>query len=289
MRSYRIRIRSFENQSTSNSFFQIVRCGIRTTYITEDNTRVVRRCLKLAQLRAVVVEGAGGEEVKHGPKSAHGLWDCLETNLSEYAPIDIFGMLVPDGASVFGASQAEQDGLNIIQAGSNVAHLWNEQRLSRGLTPLQTMHCTSHRGALADKDTREEFMNTWAGILSRSWHHWQESGDGAEEYFSIQRESGFSPLTQPRGSEAKWCGFAEAMAHDAERWSCKHKYWRGRVRALASSDSGWVLANDAFNFYDSVENHFVGCGCHPLFFLAGTTLPQPGPIPASSPPHRPPH
>lgn len=212
-----------------------------------------------------MTEDAGDGSTKtYGPKSSHALWKTIEQTLSSRVPLGRVSLFVPDGAATFGAAAAESHGGEAV-AGHNVASLWDEWRRSEGLEPLELMHCCAHRGALCYKDVVDDFAARWHSLLLRGWKHFQESIDGEEEYLRIQRDMGLDPRSQLCGSHAKWCGFAEAAADDCRRWEAKKIYWEYRVvHTSASHEESKQLAEDSFNFYNSLQNRFLAAGQSPI-------------------------
>ena len=117
----------------------------------------------MATLGTCVETLASGEQVSHGAKSSYSPWQSIKHELSQVARLGRFTVFVPDGASTFGASQAEMHG-GQIQQGQNVVAHWNRWREAEGLTALEILHCIAHRGTLFGKDCRGAFTNKWHNI-----------------------------------------------------------------------------------------------------------------------------
>ena len=241
----------------------VMRCGVRFTFLKGDKTRVLRRFWRLAPLHKVFEKNADGVvTATHGPKSAKALWECLKYEMEDAGCLSKSETFVPDGAATFGAQQAEPNE-GIAVEGSNVAFLWDSWRRENGLEPLDTSHCTAHRGSLADKDSRDEWLQEYQGILLKQWLHFKETGESAEQLGEIQDDLHLPRTLQPKGSSQKWIGFSESETWDAKNWEAKKIYWKQRVDFLGNgSDDPTRLALDCFKFYNSLENRFVAAGYH---------------------------
>jgi len=176
--------------------------------------------------------------------------------MKDYLPLEKFSIMVPDGAAVFGAQQAEaEEGLPV--EGSNVAHIFNEKRIERGLPPLSTIHCSGHRGALSDKKSRPELMAEWNNLLVRQWHFFDQSGDAKERFEQILAEMGISEKGAVHGSHQKWVGFAEAEDRDVKQWGAKAKFWESWARRGKHVDQDAKhFAGTCSTFYGSDANKF---------------------------------
>ena len=112
----------------------------------------------------------------YSSKSSKALWKALSTELDDSGILEKSTMFTPDGAAVFGAAQAEKEGAEEgAVEGKNVVYKWSQWRAGKGLDPLDTIHCVAHRGSLANKDTIDEWHNSYMHMLTKQWHHFQES------------------------------------------------------------------------------------------------------------------
>ena len=159
-------------------------------------------------------------ELRHTARSAAGLWRTMESSISAAMDLEKATIFVPDGAQVFGAQQAETCG-GEPQEGSNVSHLWNEWRLSKGLPSLEVLHCVAHRAALANKHSKDTFSDSWQTLISRQYWTLKESGGLSEEFARVCADLALPKQQLLMGTERKCIGFAEAQLQDCQLWSAK--------------------------------------------------------------------
>ena len=106
--------------------------------------------MKLVPLQKVYDRGPLTNEITktYSSKSSKALWKALSTELDDAGILEKSTMFTPDGAAVFGAAQAEKEGAEEgAVEGENVVYKRSEWRESKGLDPLDTIHCVAHRGS----------------------------------------------------------------------------------------------------------------------------------------------
>lgn len=92
----------------------------------------------------------------------------------------------------------------------------------------------------------------------------------------MQESLGFSPVSQPRGSDQKWIGGVVNESHDASRWLAKRVYWERKVAHGGADQESKSLWMERFEFYSSLSNRTKACD-YPLLSLQGVSPPPPPP------------
>ena len=115
---------------------------------------------------------------------------------------------------------------------------------------------------MANKDTIDEWQNSYMHMLTKQWHHFQESPvcvTDLNRLNRIQQSLGLPASAQPKGSFQKRIGFAVSERWDTITWRAKIIHWQERV-AAGNSDDG--LGVSCFNFYSSMKNRLKVAGLY---------------------------
>ena len=134
----------------------------------------VDRFFDLCELQDTTIE-INGSPVTFGGRTSQGLWGCLRSSLSAVMGFEKCSCFSPDGAAVMGALQAGSAEGHVWLHQKNVASYWNQSRIEQGLPELLVTHCAGHRANLANRHCMGEFNSAWQKLISRQWHHFDQS------------------------------------------------------------------------------------------------------------------